>query len=144
MSILLSPLLFGIQHPMIVLACVIIQMIIGMVWYGPLFGTPWAKLHGINRDPKKATLKHMASPMAINIVGNLIQALVLGRILTLTRFSDVLAPLVVVALLWLAFNASVTATGFAYMKKPVKLLAIDSLYSLVSWEIMALIIVLSI
>lgn len=144
MSTLLSPLMFGVQHPIVVIACIIIQMIIGMVWYGPLFGTTWAKLHSISRDPKNATLKHMASPMIVNIIGNLIQVLVLGRILTLTRFSGIIAPIVVVALLWLAFNASVTATGYAYMKKPLKLLAIESLYCLVSWEVMALIIVLSI
>lgn len=119
-------------------------MVIGMLWYGPIFGESWSKMHGIARDPKKATLSAMAPALAVNIIGNLIQVMVLGKILTLTRFSNMLAPMIAVALLWLAFNATVTATGYAYMKKPTQLLAIETLYTLVVWEIMTLIIVFSI
>jgi hypothetical protein len=143
MSTLLSPFMFAIQHPIIVIACVIVQMVIGMLWYGPIFGESWSKMHGITRDPKKANFSAMAPALAVNIIGNLIQVMVLGRILTLTRFSNMLAPVIVVALLWLAFNASVTATGYSYMKKPTTLLAIDVFYSLVAWELMTVIILLS-
>lgn len=142
MSTLLSPVIFLMQHPVTVIVCVILQMIIGMVWYGPLFGTTWAKLHGISRDPKNATFSSMKGAFIINILSNIVQAMVLGRVLTLTRFSGILAPLLVVAILWLAFQFTVIVTGYAYMKKPMKLVWIESLYTLVSWEVMALVIVL--
>ncbi len=57
------------------------QIVLGMLWYGPLFGKPWMAERGIKPediDPKSATAGMILS-MVTAFLGSLTLALVLGR-----------------------------------------------------------------
>ena len=40
-----------------VLVCAVVSMVVGAVWYGPLFGKQWMEVIGINAKDKKAREK---------------------------------------------------------------------------------------
>ena len=48
-----------------VLACAILSMVIGAIWYGPLFGRIWSKMSGVDPDDLEAIkkLQKAARPM---------------------------------------------------------------------------------
>lgn len=41
----------------VVVACAVVAMIIGMVWYGPIFGKCWMKLNGVDPNDEAAKNK---------------------------------------------------------------------------------------
>lgn len=138
MQILLFPFYFAAQNPLTVVACVVAYIVLGMLWYGPLFKKPWAKLSGMDKVSKEKMKKQMAPAMATSIFGAIIQASVLGS--SLVGVAYVADALAVTFMLWVTFTATVLATSYAYTMKPFKLLLIDALYPLVAWLVMTLII----
>ena len=63
-----------------VLAAAVSTMIIGYVWYGPLFGKQWQKLSNVTVSPEMAK-KGMGSSMVIAFIGSLLMAFVLKHAL---------------------------------------------------------------
>lgn len=64
-----------------VLACGVFSMILGSIWYGPLFGKKWMMTMGIdpNDEAKKQEMKKKAGPLyATQFVLTLFQAYVLA------------------------------------------------------------------
>jgi uncharacterized protein DUF1761 len=61
-----------------ILTCAIVAMPLGFLWFGPLFGKPWARHmgHGDMRPPEAGS---MAKSMAIFFAGNLLIAWVLAH-----------------------------------------------------------------
>jgi hypothetical protein len=138
MQVLLFPFYFAAMNPVTVVACVVAYMALGMLWYGPLFMKPWARLSGMDKVSKQTLKKQMAPAMATSILGALVQATVIGS--SLAGVDYLTDALCVVFMLWLTFTATVFATSYAYTMKPFKLLAIDALYPLAAWLTMTLII----
>ena len=50
---------------MVILVCAVLSMVIGFVWYGPLFGKKWMELIGSDPKDKKAIteMQKSAGPM---------------------------------------------------------------------------------
>ena len=132
MSTLLAPFVFALMRPVPVIIAAAIILAIGFVWYGPLFGKTWRKLGNGGSGG------NMWKLLGLNIVCCLVQAAVLGRLLTMTRASGVLAPLSAVVVYWLAFTLATFAVQYAYARRPIALLAIDAFFFLISWEAVAL------
>lgn len=61
-----------------VLVCAIVAMPVGFLWFGPVFGAPWARHMGMDRmsPPDSGT---MAKSMGIFFIGNLLMAFVLAH-----------------------------------------------------------------
>ena len=56
---------------LLVLGLVVTATVLGMIWYGPIFGNAWCRLNGVDpNDPvaKKAMQEGMMVPMLIQIV----------------------------------------------------------------------------
>lgn len=47
------------MYVLAVLLATVAQFIIGFVWYGPLFGNLWGKIHGFDKLPKETQRKMM-------------------------------------------------------------------------------------
>lgn len=67
-----------------VIGCGIVSMVIGSIWYGPLFGKLWAK--GMGWDPKDKAqmdkMKKMAAPAYFQqFIGALLMAFVFAHVL---------------------------------------------------------------
>lgn len=127
-------------NPMAILACVVSYMVIGMLWYGPLFGKKWAAFNNLP-IPKKGEVKFsdMLEPMSTSIISAAIQSTVLGTLLIYLLPTTILEAKMIATLLWLAFTAGHTLTNYAYAAKPMQHRLIDVFFPLVTMNVMAVI-----
>ena len=86
-----------------VLAAGVVSMVIGYLWYGPLFGKTWMKLSGMKEMGKKDM---MMQSYVITFVGALVTAYVLSVFLRLTGSTTLSAALPVAVWAWLGFQAT--------------------------------------
>lgn len=114
-----------------VLVCGVASMVIGSLWFGPLFGKPWMAMMGWDASKKEAWAKtpgaksKMAKLYAIQFVASLVMACVLAHVLvfagTYMKSSGVSAGLSAGFWSWLGFVAPVTLGMVLWEGKPWKL-----------------------
>ncbi len=119
-----------------VLAAAIVAMVLGFVWYGPLFGKKWAKYVGVSE-------KEMMKGMPMAAVGGFVTVLISSFVLA--HFVSGLAlggSLFVSVLFWLAFMLPKAAGVVLWQGKSVELFLIDASHDLVGLLLMSAVIVL--
>lgn len=104
-----------------VLSCAVLSMVIGGIWYGPLFGRTWSKLFGVDPDNLEEIKKMQkeAGPMYIvQFFLTLFQAYVLAwyisSIPSISAFSNALW-------IWGAFIIPIVAGGAMWNNDPRKI-----------------------
>jgi hypothetical protein len=66
---------------------VVVMIVLGLIWYGPLFGKEWMRLLGI--DPHREEIrKKWAVSMAVQIIGALLMVFVLDRAISVGGLSE--------------------------------------------------------
>lgn len=135
-----------------ILACGVSSMIVGSLWYGPLFGKPWAKLMGwtpetmekMKKDP--AGKKKMMRSYGLMFVFSLVMAYVLAHALTFAsaymKAYGAPAGLMAAFWNWLGFIVPVSLGVVLWDGKPWKLFFINVGHYLVSLSVMGLILAL--
>ncbi len=131
--------MFFVSHPLAILLCMVAYMLIGSVWYGPLFMKSWAKLTGVDKMRKEDMQQAMVPAMLISLATAFVQAMVLGRMLQMQSYGQWYHPMLLATVLWFAFTFMVLAQNYTYTNKSSKLIAIDGGYMLVSMWAMSLI-----
>lgn len=131
-----------------VLAAVAASVMLGFLWYGPLFGRQWMRLVGISREEmeeaKGKGMRGMWRTYAIMIAGTLITAYVLAHVLeyaaafTGEEGSD--AGINAGFFMWLGFVAPVMLGSVLWEGRPWKYWFITAGYYLVSLMLMGAII----
>lgn len=121
-----------------VLACGVYAMMLGFLWYGPLFGKKWANLMGwgsMSEEEVKAKQKKAMPLYAVSFVTALIMAYVLAHGLIFgnayLNMSGVVAGLQGSLWYWLGFVMPIMLGGSLWGGKHWKLLLIDGGYYLV-------------
>ncbi len=128
-----------------VLLCVVMSIVLGSLWYGPLFGKQWMRLAGIQKPESMtpAIKKSMIQSYVIMAVGSLFMAFVLAHFLfyasAFTRMVGIEAGLQGSLWVWLGFVAPVTIGSVLWESKPWKYWFITAGYYLVSLSIMGVI-----
>jgi len=126
-----------------VLTAAIVNMVLGFLWYGPIFGKPWAALMKFTPgDMEEAKKKGMAKFYAGNFVATLVMAYVLARFTIIWGAMDVPGALALAAWLWLGFVVTIMIDSILWERKPVKLFLLNIGYRLVSFSVMAVILAL--
>ena len=120
-----------------VIVATIVSMVLGFVWFGPLFGKPWMAMMGFTKDSmEKAKAKGMTQSYAVMIVGSLLMAYILSHSLAYaaayTQTSGVNAGLMTGFWNWLGFIAPVVVGDQLWGGKPWKLFLITGGYWLVT------------
>ena len=118
-----------------ILVAALASMVIGMLWYGPLFQKQWMKLAGITpQGMKKMKLSPMAA-MSMGFVASLVTAYVLsvfvGGVMAWTAAANF------VFWIWLGFVAPVQLGVFLWEGRSFKLFILNTSYSLVTLVVMA-------
>jgi hypothetical protein len=119
-----------------VLVCGIAAMVLGFLWYGPLFGKKWATLEGMDmnmmKNPTPEQKKKMYRGYAIQFVAALVMAFVLEHSLIFAaaymHVSGVSAGLQAGLWSWLGFIAPATLGMVLWEMKPWVLWIIVSGY----------------
>ena len=129
-----------------VLACVVVAMVLGYIWYGPLFGKEWMRLMGINRDSMSGGDKNMGMLYGIQAVGALVMAFVMSHALIFAAAylheSGISAGLQTGFWNWAGFVAPVTIGMVLWEGKPWKLWMIIAGYWLLTMCTMGVILAL--
>jgi len=70
------------QFPFLaVIVATIVQFFIGFVWYGPIFGKLWGKIHGFDKLPKEVQnkmMKEMGPFYVLQLIVTLVTSIVLA------------------------------------------------------------------
>ncbi len=116
-----------------VLVVAIVNMVIGFLWYGPIFGKQWAALMG--RDKSSMEGKNMTTSYVLMMVGALVMAYVLAHAIIFgiayTKIGGIKGGMMGGFYYWLGFVAPVLLGSVLWDGKPWKLWAINAGYYLV-------------
>ena len=119
-----------------VFVCGVVSMIIGFLWYGPLFGKQWAALMNFDMEKMMATKgKGMGKLYTITFVGSLVMAFVMAHSMIFAsaylHIDGIAAGLQGGFWNWLGFVAPVTLGTVLWDGKPWKLWILNNGYWLV-------------
>jgi len=120
-----------------VLAAGVATMILGFLWYGPLFGNMWKQLMNFSdKDMKKMKMTPKAS-MIIGFITALIISCTLAHFFIYMAISNIADALTAAFLIWIGFVATVQIGAVLWENKPWKLFFLNTAYNLVSLALMA-------
>jgi hypothetical protein len=126
-----------------VIVSAIATMVIGFLWYGPLFGKTWSMLMGwkdMSPEKMKEMQKQAMPGYVVSFIGALVMAYILAHALTYasayTNMFGLSAGLMVGFWSWFGFVAPVTLGAVLWDKKPWTLWLINSGYYLVTLLVM--------
>jgi hypothetical protein len=126
-----------------IFACIISASVVGMLWYGPILGTPWMKLMGLyTTDPQKiAEMKKASIPgYVVSILAAAVMGIVTSTVSMYFEVFTVTDALSLATLLWLGYSATTMAVQNAWGKKNITLYVIDALYQWVNLVLITLIV----
>ena len=114
------------------LAAAVAFMLVGSMWYGPLFGKTWMTLSGHTMEKIAATPKNVMTRM---YVGSLLAALgasyVLSLLIDATLMTTVSGGITLGIATALGFSCTAFASNYLFNQKPLKLYVIDCGYQVV-------------
>lgn len=126
-----------------IIVCMIASVVLGFLWYGPLFGKAWMRLSNIPMPDPKPKMSSMTKPIIISLIGALFMAFAFNHALvfasTFLQTYGAKAGLMGAFWNWLGFVVPVLLAFVAWEGKPFKLWMIHAGYWLVLLGIMGMI-----
>jgi len=130
-----------------VIVAVVVNFILGFIWYAPLFGRIWATEMGFDPN-EKPEVRTMAKGMIIMVIGNFLLAWVLAHNIVawehvpgVKEMSAISNGFQAALFTWLGFFLPVDLGSVAWEKKSWKLFSINTSYHFISLLVVAMILV---
>ena len=121
-----------------VLVAPIPSMVVGFLWYGPLFGKMWMKLTNLdNKKMQAAKKKGIGKTYALAFLTSLIMSYVLAHFVDYVDAKTIADGIVLGFWVWIGFLATTQIGSVFWENKPVKLYLINTLHYLVTLVVMA-------
>jgi hypothetical protein len=118
-----------------IISTMVFSVILGFVWYGPLFGKAWMTMSGVAMPTEKPGFAVMVKPMILSFIGSILLSYVLGfSIFFHNAYYGTmgLSPALSIAfLVWLGFIVPAYLNLKGWEGKPWKLFWINTGYWLV-------------
>jgi MFS family permease len=124
--------MFADMNWLAIVVCTVFSMVLGFIWYGPLFDKPWMKLVGLKKediDPKDSMKGHL-----ISLFGSFIGSVALAVIVKWMGYGLV-NGLLGGAFFSFAFIVTSYFSGDAYEKRPFSLSLINAGYRFVYFAV---------
>lgn len=119
-----------------VLGATVATMILGALWYGPVFGKPWMRMMGFTPESMKSMKLSPGAAMGIMAVLSLLMNYVLAHGIVFGNAyvgtSGIEGGMTGAFWYWLGFCVPLTAGVFLWESKSWKLWAFNALYYLVA------------
>lgn len=129
------------MNPIAVVAAAIASVVIGFVWYGPLFGKKWASLAGMKMDKNDPKMKSkMMTSMGGMLVVSAITAYVLSVLIGMMPAKDLMSGVMAGFWSWLGFVMPVQIGVVLWEGKKTELFLLNTFHSLFSLAAMGAII----
>lgn len=100
-------------------------MIVGSIWYGPVFGKTWTKLVGITKADEEKGKKTMPQTYVVMFAAALITSFVLSVTISMAPIPGMMTGLTAAFWVWVGFVAAVKLSDVLFEKKPLKLYFIE-------------------
>jgi hypothetical protein len=110
-----------------IVASIVASVVLGFIWYGPLFGKQWMALSGIAMPAERPPFSKMVKPITLSLVGTLFASYVLSAGVVGGALGGMLAGFFA----WIGFVVPVNLNFVAWEGKPWTLFAIHAGYWLV-------------
>lgn len=110
-----------------VLVAGLLSMVIGFVWYGPLFAKEWMAEVGLT---SKDVAKGPGMGYLLTLAGAMIEAFVLAHFVDYAMASTAMDGLITGLWAWVGFVAYAIGVNYIFAKRSFKLWIIDSGYFL--------------
>lgn len=101
-----------------VFVAAVAYMVLGFLWYGPLFGKPWMKLIGMSERDMEAAKKGMGKTYALTMLGAIVMFYVLVHFIEVSNVAEAGEGAMVGFWAWLGFVATTGANDFLFSVKP--------------------------
>lgn len=125
-----------------VVGAAVLSMVIGSLWYGPIFGKMWLGLMGFGPEKmEEMKKKNMSKLYACALVGSLATAYVLAHFVSVWGAVDISGAFQLAFWIWLGFVATVMLSSVLWEGKSWKLYCLNAAYQLVTLFGMALVLV---
>lgn len=111
-----------------VLVAGLLSMVVGFVWYGPLFAKAWMKEVGLK---EKDVEKGPGFGYVLTLLGAFVEAYVLAHFIDFTNATTVLEGAATGMLLWVGFIAYAIGVNYIFAQRTPRLWMIDTGYFLV-------------
>ncbi len=121
-----------------VLVAAVASMVVGFIWYGPLFGKVWMGLTG--KRPEDAKGPDAMRGYAVSFIAALITAYILSHLVDYAGAKTYQEGAVAGFWVWLGFVATTMGVNYVFSGKPLKLYLIDAGNQLVSIAVMGAIV----
>ncbi len=126
-----------------VLAAALASMVLGTLWYGPLFGKPWMKMVGMTKaDAEKAKKDGMGKTYLLMFVSSFVLAFVLAHVIQAFGAETWQMGLAAGFWTWLGFIATKSMGGQLWRKDSWNLYYLNNGYELLNLLIAGLILTL--
>jgi hypothetical protein len=119
-----------------VLVAAIVSMVIGIIWYGPLFGKKWMEMSGKTMKDFEGMKSKMPIMYLKGFVMALITAYVLATIIGWLGVNTIVDGAVIGVWAWIGFVATVQYGSVLWEGKRHKLFLLNTAQSLVSLIVM--------
>lgn len=123
-----------------VLVAAVAPMVIGGIWYGPIFGKIWIEAHGHDPERLAEMQKGMGKAYAVSFVCYLVMALVMALLIAATDWWGVHGGIHTGLICWLGFAATISLTAHLFSDKKPAAYLLDAGYQLVYMVTMAVIV----
>ncbi len=127
-----------------VLVAAIASIVLGFLWYGPLFGKKWASLMGwgkMNKATMAKMKKSAGKGYAVGFLTAIVMAYVLAHFVSYAGAVTAIEGAQAGFWAWLGFVATVTAGSVLWEGKPKNLYFLNNGYQLISLMVMGAILV---
>ncbi|MDO8563777.1 MAG: DUF1761 domain-containing protein [Nanoarchaeota archaeon] len=115
-----------------ILLCALASMVIGSLWYGPLFGKTWMKLSGMTKEQiAKGKKMNMTPYYFAAFIMSLLTAYVLEWLINALNVPSISGALLLGVLVWLGFYVTTLSSSVLWEGKPFKLYLLNISYGLV-------------
>lgn len=121
-----------------VIVAAIASMIIGFIWYGPLFGKKWLHLSGVKPGEIK---RSMNATYALGFLGSLVMSFGLWHIIVMSigffQDSSIFSGITAAWWGWLGLVAPITLSTITWEGKSWTLWILNNAYYLITLSVMA-------
>ena len=114
-----------------VIACAVISMIVGSIWYGPMFGKRWMRLVGFTKEELEKGKKDMPKTYGMMFVGSLVTSFELAVTISMAPEISAMTGITAAFWLWLGFVVSIKFSEVLFEKKVWEMFYIECGYYLV-------------
>lgn len=114
------------MHIALVFVCAVIAMVLGFIWYGPLFGKLWARVVGMDLstmtpESKKEMQKKMAPVYLLNFILVVVTAFVFDIFMGAAHITSPMVGVKLAFWIWLGFVMPTIAGQAMWSNKPKNL-----------------------